>query len=118
MGMNGLAAIFCGMLPGVAGIVVMLVTQCSVGTTVYSLQPLAVEELVGSKNLQKALTKTFVFQGVSSIITSFGVGGVVELTGRWSHVFFFIGGFLLTASLLMSTAALIVYRQQRNSGKT
>lgn len=82
----------------------MLVTQCSVGTTVYSLQPLAVEELVGSKNLQKALTKTFVFQGVSSIITSFGVGrSALLMTLLFLTIYFilFACNNLLTCKLLL-----------------
>lgn len=46
----------------------------AVGTSVFSLLPIAYGELLGRENIQSAMAVNFVYQGLGSITSTFTIG--------------------------------------------
>ncbi|XP_067942235.1 monocarboxylate transporter 12-B-like [Watersipora subatra] len=106
MTFTGAMAALCATFSGKAGIVLMLLGNSTMGTSVISLLPIVSVELLGKQNLYSAMSFNYFTQGLSLIVSTFITSAVYEASASWRTVFFYLAGCNLGGALILTLTAI------------
>ncbi|XP_067951518.1 monocarboxylate transporter 12-like [Watersipora subatra] len=114
----GLMCLICAQVSGLAGIALVLTGMSTAGTSVFSLIPMVIIELVGSKYVTSGMSIQVLGQSLAFLPSSYITGAIYDTYGSWRVVFYYLAGVIWLSSTVVWPYCLIKWCKDTITDKT
>ncbi|XP_067951282.1 monocarboxylate transporter 12-B-like [Watersipora subatra] len=98
---SGLMCLICAFISGLAGIALVLIGMSLLGTSVMSIIPVVINELLGAQYITSGMSIQIFLQSFGYVFSSFVTGAIYDTSGSWRIVFFYIASVMISASTVV-----------------
>lgn len=114
-GLMGMTALLGPLIGGEASLGILAAACGIVGTPIFTLSTVCMRDLLGAEKMVSAMGIQMAPQAISSVVSTYVMAYLTELTGSWHEVFYYIGANLLITSVIATAYCLRLRCQQQRS---
>ncbi|XP_067951220.1 monocarboxylate transporter 14-like [Watersipora subatra] len=97
----GFFCLICASISGLAGISLALAGMSLIGTSVFSILPVVIGEMVGQDYVTSGMSIQLFFACISFGCTTYISGAIFDAFGSWKIIYFYIAAMMLLASTVV-----------------